>query len=97
MKELKRILTAILVVLAFTFTTNINAQTGNGNVDGDLTRETGINDDIAGNCGHGPNQHAGNACDGGSDSIPLDGGLSILVLGAAAFGIRKLRGNKEDK
>ena len=27
----------------------------------------------------------------GGDSIPLDGGLSILVLGAAAFGIRKLR------
>jgi hypothetical protein len=24
-------------------------------------------------------------------SIPLDGGLSILVLGAAAFGVKKLR------
>ncbi|WP_136482437.1 PID-CTERM protein-sorting domain-containing protein [Cognatitamlana onchidii] len=24
-------------------------------------------------------------------SIPLDGGLSILVLGAAAFGVRKLK------
>lgn len=29
-------------------------------------------------------------------SIPLDGGLSILVLGAAAFGVRKLRGNKSE-
>jgi hypothetical protein len=27
-------------------------------------------------------------------SIPLDGGLSILVLGAAAFGVKKLRGTK---
>jgi hypothetical protein len=27
-------------------------------------------------------------------SIPLDGGLSILAIGAAAFGIKKLRGNK---
>ncbi|WP_194767012.1 PID-CTERM protein-sorting domain-containing protein [Tamlana sp. I1] len=32
-----------------------------------------------------------------ADSVPLDGGLSILVLGAAAFGIRKLRGNKNVK
>ena len=28
-------------------------------------------------------------------SIPLDGGLGILLLGAAAFGVRKLRRNKE--
>lgn len=28
------------------------------------------------------------------DSVPLDGGLSILVLGAAAFGVKKLRDNK---
>ena len=31
---------------------------------------------------------------GGHDSIPLDGGLSILLLGAAAFGVKKLRDNK---
>ncbi|GAA3653563.1 hypothetical protein GCM10022397_42660 [Flavivirga jejuensis] len=31
------------------------------------------------------------------DSIPLDGGLSILLIGGAAFGIRKLFGNKNDK
>lgn len=28
---------------------------------------------------------------GSNDSIPLDGGLGILVLGAAAFGIKKLK------
>lgn len=26
-------------------------------------------------------------------SVPLDGGLSILLLGAAAFGVKKLRNN----
>ena len=29
-----------------------------------------------------------------TDSIPLDGGLSILVIGAAAFGAKKLHDNK---
>ena len=33
--------------------------------------------------------------EGGGDSVPLDGGLSILLLGAAAFGIKKLRNKKE--
>ena len=30
------------------------------------------------------------------DGIPLDGGLSLLVAGAAAYGIKKLRGKKEE-
>ncbi len=34
---------------------------------------------------------------GHTDSVPLDGGLSILLLGGAAFGIRKLLGNKNGK
>lgn len=29
-----------------------------------------------------------------TDSVPLDGGLSILLLGAAAFGAKKLHDNK---
>ncbi|GAB1856995.1 hypothetical protein MHTCC0001_18310 [Flavobacteriaceae bacterium MHTCC 0001] len=29
-------------------------------------------------------------------SVPLDGGLAILLAGAAAFGVRKLRKNKVD-
>ncbi|MCF8274061.1 MAG: hypothetical protein K9I95_09530 [Flavobacteriaceae bacterium] len=32
--------------------------------------------------------------EGNNDSVPLDGGLSILLLGAAAFGVKKLRDNK---
>ncbi len=30
------------------------------------------------------------------DAVPLDGGLGILVLGAAAFGVKKLRDKKND-
>ena len=29
------------------------------------------------------------------DAIPLDGGLIALVLGAAAYGVKKLRDNKK--
>ena len=32
--------------------------------------------------------------EGNTDSVPLDGGLSILLLGAAAFGVKKLRDKK---
>lgn len=28
-----------------------------------------------------------------TDSVPLDGGLGVLLLGATAFGVRKLRKN----
>lgn len=29
------------------------------------------------------------------DSVPLDGGLTILAIGAAIFGVKKLRENKK--
>lgn len=29
--------------------------------------------------------------------VPLDGGLAVLLVGAAAFGVKKLRDNKNDK
>ncbi|MDP5158263.1 MAG: hypothetical protein NWQ07_06765 [Flaviramulus sp.] len=38
-------------------------------------------------CGHNQNNN-------GHTSVPLDGGLGILLLGAAAFGVKKLRDNK---
>ena len=31
-----------------------------------------------------------------NDTIPIDGGLAILLAGAAAFGIKKLRDKKTD-
>jgi hypothetical protein len=91
--------TAILIFCALTFSMNVQGQ--NGNTDGTYTGETGFNitegeGSEGGNCGNGPHPHAGNAnCPGGSTSIPLDGGLSILLLGAAAFGIKKLRDNRK--
>ena len=45
--------------------------------------------------GHGDNNNDNNNT--GGDTIPLDGGLSILAIGAAIFGVRKLRGNKNDE
>ncbi|MCB4807110.1 hypothetical protein LG651_02520 [Tamlana sp. 62-3] len=33
----------------------------------------------------------------GHTSVPIDGGMGILVLGAAAFGAYKLRGEKNAK
>lgn len=34
---------------------------------------------------------------GSTPAIPLDGGLSFLLLGAAAFGVKKLGANRNDK
>lgn len=96
MKTLNKFFTTFLVALAFTFTTTISAQ-GGGNADGSYTGPTGNPTttgpgSVGGNCGHGPNAHAGNAtCNKKGDKIPLDGGLSILLAGAAAFGISRLR------
>ena len=42
-------------------------------------------------------QESGDDHSGGNTSVPLDGGLSVLLLGAAAFGVKKLRGNKKDE
>lgn len=91
-----------MMLLAFTFTTNIYADPG-GNADGDHKGETGFNitegsGSEGGNCGNGPHTHAGNAtCSNkGGDTIPLDGGLSILLAAAAFFGIKKLRGTKKN-
>lgn len=40
----------------------------------------------------GGGKHGGKDCKP-TNSVPLDGGLSILLLGAAAFGVKKLRDN----
>ena len=94
-------LVILFAMVSFTFTGKIQAQHGGGNADGSYTGETGYGvttgqGSQGGNCGHGPNQHAGNAnCNKGGTSVPLDGGLSILLFGAAAFGIKKLRESKK--
>ncbi|SFZ89692.1 hypothetical protein SAMN05428642_101506 [Flaviramulus basaltis] len=46
---------------------------------------------------HNPNSgNEGNPNSVGGDSIPLDGGLTILLLGATAFGVKKLRDSKNE-
>jgi ribose/xylose/arabinose/galactoside ABC-type transport system permease subunit len=64
-------LSTMVIILAITCTTNLNAQgtPGGGPPPLDDTDVT--------------------------DSIPLDGGLTILLVGAAAFGIKKLRDKKK--
>lgn len=45
----------------------------------------------------GPPEGASEVSDSNKpDSIPLDGGLAILLIGAAAFGVKKLRDNKKE-
>ncbi|WP_345165982.1 PID-CTERM protein-sorting domain-containing protein [Algibacter aquimarinus] len=95
MKTLNNIFTTLMIALAFTFSSTLYAD-GGGNADGSYTGDTGVNqyNQPGGNCGNGPHTHAGNAiCNkgGGGDQVPLDGGLSILLAGAAAFGISRLR------
>ncbi len=46
-----------------------------------LTAQTGFGDDVD---------------DTGGGGIPLDGGLSLLIAGAAVYGIKKLREHKNE-
>ena len=89
MKTLNKFFTILLVLLVFSFTTAISAQNGNGaNTGGPANQVPGTGQGAGGpGKGLGP-KHKG-------DKIPLDGGLSILLLGAAAFGVKKLRDNKK--
>ncbi len=84
---------AIVIILALVFTSNIDAQQNK--------RKRGKHGSNYGNNygNHGGNRHSGNRQGGNrrGDCIPIDGGLSILLLGAAAFGIKRLRGNKKDE
>ncbi|WP_159017866.1 PID-CTERM protein-sorting domain-containing protein [Algibacter sp. L3A6] len=57
--------------------------------------------DTGSKCRRCRSAHSGK-CGGGStptdpDSVPLDGGLGFLMLGAAALGVKKLRGKKDAK
>ncbi|WP_111307982.1 PID-CTERM protein-sorting domain-containing protein [Confluentibacter sediminis] len=73
-----------LIVFALTFSSNMHAATpafGGGFFEWLGSFFNG------GNLGGG---HKGGGHKGG-DSIPLDGGLGILLVGATAFGVKKLR------
>ena len=73
---------------------NVNENGNNGNAN-QGNHGQGFGNNAFGNQGNdSQNGRAGGQR--GSDSIPLDGGLGILVLGAAAFGVKKLRINKNE-
>ncbi|GAA4957428.1 PID-CTERM protein-sorting domain-containing protein [Algibacter aquimarinus] len=103
------LLSTILIVLAFTFSSNANATTTALNA---TTTTLNLSTSVASSttaltwrwrkcrrcwrwfcrCKRTPKSEPTSG-----DKVPLDGGLGILVLGAAAFGVRKLRSNKNDK
>lgn len=64
---------------------------GNNGHAGEGNHGNGVGNLPYGNQGSNNNP---NGRTGTRDSIPLDGGLSILLLGATVFGIKKLRQNK---
>ncbi|MGC1204332.1 MAG: hypothetical protein WA839_05520 [Flavobacteriaceae bacterium] len=84
-----RLTKVLLVVLAFTFSSNISATTATST--SSTTMLTAKNKKPK-----PPKKKRKKKKKGGGDKIPLDGGLGILVLGAAAFGIKKLRSKKND-
>ncbi|TXE06258.1 hypothetical protein FUA26_14895 [Seonamhaeicola algicola] len=93
--SVSKILTSLMVVIALTFSTNIYAKkdnkgnNGKGNADGTTTGSNkGDHGENTGNQGN--DKQKGNT-NKKTPSAPLDGGLGILVLGAAAFGYKKLR------
>ena len=90
-KKIMRLTKVLLVVLAFTFSSNISATTA--------TSTSSTTMLTAKNKKPKPpkkKRKKKKKKKGGGDKIPLDGGLGILVLGAAAFGIKKLRSKKND-
>lgn len=82
-----------LIVFTLTFSSNIYAATpvafGSGFWNW-LKSLFGGNNHHHNRGNHGGGQHGG-------DAVPLDGGLGILVLGAAAFGVKKLRESKNEE
>jgi hypothetical protein len=97
LNKLKRF-SVVLAFALFTLAPNANGIQGNNgdnnnnnnnnSSDGGGTNNNGQNNDTCGSAQY--NGNGGNS-GGDGDSIPLYGGLSILLAGAAIFGIRKLR------
>jgi hypothetical protein len=78
--NISKLLGSLIIILALTFSTSSYALGSDDDQSSAPSNDSGSNDS-------GSNE--------GSASVPLDGGLSILLLGAAAFGVKKLRDNKK--
>lgn len=104
-------ITTLCVFMVFMFTVNMNAQNGwangatiehsanvnenrNNGYAGEGNNGNGVGNYPYGNQGSNDNPN-GRTGGGGNDSIPLDGGLGILLLGAAVFGVKKLHDYKK--
>ena len=85
-------LKVFIIVIALTFSTNSHATTSlfGWSWWGDWWGGRTHTHRHTRGCGHGGSS-------GGGTSIPIDGGLGILLVGAAAFGVKKLRDNKNEK
>lgn len=101
MKSISKIITIVLVLLSFMFTSNLSAMQGGGaNTGGPANQVPGTGH---GSGGPGDSYGPGNGAGQGNphkdkdkgDTVPLDGGLAILLAGAAAFGVKKLRNKKQ--
>ena len=105
-KNIFKKLIVLLAVLAFSINMNALSNNKKGNSGNAYGHSNHGNSNGNGHSNHGngngnghSNHGNGNGfghvhnsnCNHGGDSIPLDGGLSILLVGAAAFGIKKLR------
>jgi len=118
--NISKLLGALIIIFALTFSTNANAIASGQNIANSISlvitsaNIATVTGDFQkkkkkkcrkcgrrkhrGSCKGGGNNGGGNnggGNNGGGDSIPLDGGLSILLLGAAAFGVKKLRDTKK--
>ena len=100
-KSTLKISLILITFLVFTFTNNTYAVQGGGaNTGGPANEIPGTGQ---GEGGPGDSYGPGNGAGQGNpqkdkdkgDSIPLDGGLGVLLLGAATFGVKKLRNNKK--
>ena len=92
-KNIFKKLIVLLAVLAFSINMNALSNNKKGNSGNGHSNHGNGNGNGHSNHGNGNGfGHVHNSnCNHGGDSIPLDGGLSILLVGAAAFGIKKLR------
>ncbi len=94
-KKFSKTISALLIICALSFSTNTNAAPS-------LTFGSWFSNFF--NYNNNNNYHRKKDKDreecgqpGGSTSVPLDGGLSILLIGATALGVKKLRGNKDEE
>ena len=94
--NISKLLGALFIIFALTFSIDSYATDsfeGNGNSNGKSKGNSNGNSNGYSN-GYSNGNSNSDSSDGG-DSIPLDGGLSILLFGAAAFGVKKLRDTKK--